>query len=331
MKRYILIGAVLLLAMLMVVPVAAAGQYRDMNPANDIPDPESYGYAKFYIRAGGSAEDLTVYIRNVKQEGAFDSRYNPDRTSIGGQNPGWLTMQVLPDGVSETTEPMSSSETYEACIRNGNGGQPECQRFTVGGAQIARVAFLGHAVSANTPAVCQMEIVSAEYGATAKVCEDVTYTSKNYKCGYHLEYRYRVGEFVNTNCRGRGQCNGYCDYSQSEWSEWIDFLPRASSTSCVQIETHWAKHTQVCKTVGGYSDVTQKVRDVLAQGYTTFLFSNGHGNYYGGIWDVTDTSLLSEINDPARDIKKSVSITYKDCSGIEKTINAEEYEVITLV
>lgn len=144
MKFTYLIGA-FIIALMMVAPVAAVNEYRDMNPANDVVDPSTYGYAQFFIRAGGSAQDLNIYVHNVKQNLSFDSRWNPDRTDIPEQNGNWMLVEVLPDGASEKVL-LASGQDYQACLRNGNGNQVECQNFIVGGADTTRVVFLGAAV-----------------------------------------------------------------------------------------------------------------------------------------------------------------------------------------
>jgi len=311
----------LALCLCVVLPVAAVNEYRDMNPANDVINPDSYGYAQFYVKAGGSAQDLAVYVQNVKQNLSFDSRWNPDRTDIEGQNAGWKRYEILPDGHSERTDELAAGETFEACIRNGNGNQPECQRFIVGGGDTTAVVFLGAAVSCgDEQPVCQREIVSATYGAFDEVCEDITLTHSHYLPGYHMEYRYRIGQPGNHHS---------CDYSHSEWSEWIDvFNTQRASPSCNQVETRWARHTERCNQVGGYADVTSNVKSVVAAGHLSFLFDNRPSP--GGIFAPDGVTLLSQITDPAPGIKKIVSITYKDCNGAEQTITEDEYEVINL-
>lgn len=248
MTKFVTLIALLALSMLVIVPASAVNEYRDMNPANDVPDMSTYGYAQFYINAGGSAQDLTVYLQNVKQNLTFDSRWNPDRNDIEGQNGEWTKIQILPDGKSEKVL-LTSGETFEACLRNGNGNQPECKRFIVGGADTTAVVFQGAAVTVAK--VCLREIVSAEY------------------CG---------------------------------------------------------------ETGGCAPEATSAVRKALSKGHLSFVFSNGWlGNYEGGIFDnEQNKNLLSPIEDPARGIVKHVSITYKDCSGTVKTIEAKEYEVINL-
>lgn len=295
-----------------------ASKIRDTTPV--VPDYSKQGNVVFIVRAGGSAQDLNVWVKDVTNTTipAFDYTYNPDKSMIDGQNIGYDQYKILPDGQSDLL-PFPAGK-YVAYMQNGNGGQPEVQEFIVGNGDTTRVVFLGHAVSSVASAVCQREIVSAEYGAFETVCEDVTYTSKYWKPGYHMEYRYRIGSYSHH----------HCDYSHSEWSEWADvFEQTRSSPHCIQTEMRWAKHTQSCETIGGSVDVTQNVRDVVAAGHLSLLFDNRPA--IGGIFATDGTTLLSEIGDPAPGIVKQVSITYKDCAGMEQTVNVEEYQVINLI
>jgi hypothetical protein len=182
--------------------------------------------------------------------------------------------------------------------------------------------LLGYAVSGSPPDVCQREIISAEYGAFEDVCEEVLVTPAwtehfgkyNFECNHWHHGICTSYDYVNV-----GQGNG-------------DYVRHCGMFGChydyVAPVNHPAEYETVCEQVGGYSDVTQNVRDVVNAGHLSFLFDNAHNP--GGIFDVTTTTLLSEIGDPAKGIVKHVSITYKDCSGNEQHVSTEEYEVINL-
>jgi hypothetical protein len=133
-------------ALLLIGTVSAENVYRDNNPALQIPDPASHGYAIFMIRCGGSAMDTTILYRNLNYQ---QNLALPGTGWINITNnltsDGWGFAKVLPDGRSDII-PFAAGH-YEACIRDGNGGQPECQQFTIGGGATETVGFNGHAVS----------------------------------------------------------------------------------------------------------------------------------------------------------------------------------------
>lgn len=190
MTKFVTLIALLALAMLVIVPASAVNEYRDMNPANDVPDMSTYGYAQYYINAGGSAQDLTVYLQNVKQNLTFDSRWNPDRNDIEGQNGEWTKIQILPDGKSEKVL-LSAGETFEACLRNGNGNQPECKRFIVGGADTTAVVFQGAAVTSLGE-----EEVAAK---PVESCKPVVVTASD------IYYKGWLGYWFNLKVRGTNE------------------------------------------------------------------------------------------------------------------------------
>lgn len=185
MKKILLIGAVLLLAVLLVTPASAVwsndnwidsehadeyfgnadvvtdnvtGVTSKYNPiVNTDPDRSIYGWVQFMLRSGGIGASLPgsqiVYVRNLKaiDVAPFNSSYYPDGTAFDNTNPNWTEIPILADGLSDIKDGLLPSGEFEACIADGNSGQPECQKFTIGNAQVTRVAFLGHAVSPDTP------------------------------------------------------------------------------------------------------------------------------------------------------------------------------------
>lgn len=131
-------------------PVAATGSYYenkyvDNNPALTTPPVGAGGWVVFNIRAGGSAQDLNIYVINDNQKNVtFDASFNPDKSDIVGQNKDFLLVKILSDGVSQQERLATGS--YTAYLRNGNGGQLEVQHFKIGGGATETVPFLGHAV-----------------------------------------------------------------------------------------------------------------------------------------------------------------------------------------
>lgn len=136
-----------LIAALLIIPaVQAENVYRDNNPALFLAPPASHGYAIFMIRCGGSAMDTTVLFRNMDFQQNITlpaaGLLNVSRNLTEG---GWGVTKVLPDGRSDIIS--FAAGNYEACLRDGNGGQPECQQFHIGGAATETVSFNGHAIS----------------------------------------------------------------------------------------------------------------------------------------------------------------------------------------
>jgi hypothetical protein len=337
MNKIVTIIALLALAMLVIVPASAVwhnghwytdedykelvgdakvvhnpktgvdSKYKDTNPAKS---PEVFAGANTCIlegnvRAGYNTLTKKVELRNAMQQ----------------DNETGIIIPILPDGTFRY-DGLAQGEYVLRITPEFEGLGPAQESRVVCTSGVARPMseLLGYAITVDAAPVCQREILHAEYGAFEQVCEDVTYTSKYPKCGYHLEYRYRVGEYSHHRC----------DYSHSEWSEWADVFEQTRATPrCIQVETRWAKHTQVCDQVGGYTTVTGNVRDVVAAGHLSFLFDNRPTN--GGIFATDGTTLLSEIGDPVPGVVKHVSITYKDCSGMEQSVSAEEYQQITLL
>lgn len=137
--------ALLILATL-APPVSAANVYIDNNPAVFEVLPLSHGYLEVRILAGGSAQDLKVWvIRKGTNTTPFDAYYHPDGTEIVGQNKGYLKIEVRPDGISEPE--MLAAGDYIAYLQNGNGNQLETREFTIGNGATERIVFQGSAVA----------------------------------------------------------------------------------------------------------------------------------------------------------------------------------------
>jgi hypothetical protein len=153
MKANAFIAAIFVLFMCTMPVASAASQfytnkYVDNNPALLVQEPSSYGYVIFYIRAGGSAQDTTIWYYNLNtQRGIqeFDPSFLPDRVKIEGQNPGYKSIKTLPIG--ETDLMKLPAGQYRAFLQNGNANQMEVFDFIVGGGDITRVTFLGAGVT----------------------------------------------------------------------------------------------------------------------------------------------------------------------------------------
>lgn len=128
-----------------------------------VPTPiPGHGYLIVYIRAGGSAQDLRIWIKNdLTNTTPFDSTYRPDRSEIEGQNDGYIQIYVLPDGVSEPT--LLEEGNYTAYLQHGNADQMEMTTFHIGSNALTRITFLGSAVSSRHDDRFVFTVVSALY------------------------------------------------------------------------------------------------------------------------------------------------------------------------
>lgn len=216
-----------------IMPFAAAmsdgSKYVNNNPVLSIPNQSMYGYLTAYVRAGGSAQDLTIWIKNDLQNVTFDPVFHMDRTMIVGQNPDFLKVKVLPDGLSEPM--MLAAGSYTAYLQNGNSNQLETIKFTIGGGDITRITFLGAAVSPKHRVTSRpgVTIINAEWGASGRICEfvwvgetnhtvyhpeinhtqwidDVTHTV------YHPEIKHTEYRTIKVDCSGK-----YCKVIYGEW------------------------------------------------------------------------------------------------------------------
>ena len=189
---------------------------------------------------------------------------------------------------------------YVVSIADGDGGQPEYAVVKITKGFRFDVNFIGHGVSMGdgTAVADSYEILKATYGKTT--CSKVVDVLE------HKEYRYKK-------------------YFWSSWSAWSVNKPTGHN-ACEESKVVPTTYKTVC--VGETVDVTQNVRSVVIdQGIKSFVFDNSKTP--GGIFDKTNTNLLSMINDPAVGIVKNVYIKYTK-NGVQKEINLAEYEVINL-
>jgi hypothetical protein len=188
---------------------------------------------------------------------------------------------------------------YLITLDDGNGGQKEQAIVQVFAGYKVTVTLIGHAVSMGDGSISvdTYNIIKATYGITQ--CSQVVDVAA------HTEYRYKK-------------------YFWSSWSSWSNNNPSGCN---YREETCQVAATYKTVCVGETIDVTQNVKTAVEQGKLSFLFNNS--KQPGGIFDVTTTNLLSQINDPAPGIVKNVMIKYQK-NGVENTIHTMEYEVITL-
>lgn len=337
MKKITVIGLLLIVSMVMTVPVNAqwsngnyytdeqfkqltdgdrvvctgidgdrCSKYRDNNPADsaDVWAGENTCNLRGQIRAGYTTLTPIVYMSNDA---------NPNKTP--------LELEVMGNGQYEYFG--LARGNYTLFVPDGNGGQPESTTVTCAGSGdvFPLEQIIGHAVSASDQSVCYRTIMRSVYGGFEERCGE-PYTV------HHGDY---AREWVPKVCHGFGwsyHCHeGYWDYDYVGTGNG-DYVKNCGRHSC-SYEYVAPTQEQDCETVGGSMDVTSNVASVVASGKMSFVFDNAQNP--GGIFDTTATALLSEINDPASGILKSVSIDYKDCSGIERHVTAEEHQQITLL
>jgi hypothetical protein len=92
-------------------------------------------------------------------------------------------------------------------------------------------------------------------------------------------------------------------------------------------QTHIVHHAAVTHTEGAVIDVKAQVQAVLDLGIQNMKFDNAQNP--GGIFSTADNVLRAQINDPAYGQVKNVHIEFT-VDGVAKTVNAAEYEAITL-
>lgn len=171
-RNYIKFVTVLIILLMTCYPVLAIYnadgyemKYKDYNPTKTFTESDITGGLIINIRAGGSAQDLLVFIsRDGTNVSPIDNTYRPDGIEIPNQNPGYRKIYVQKDGFSEIIRLVPGN--YTAYLRNGNSGQPEQQSFYIGAKGMTYVNFLGHAVSSKhiKPVTKKLEIIKALYG-----------------------------------------------------------------------------------------------------------------------------------------------------------------------
>jgi len=332
-----IVAAVILMAFM--VPVSAvwqngnwvqdgqstAGQTVTYNSVTDVT-------SKYNANVGSKydlAHQQTGFLRGtIKCANGFYSTYM-NVTNDKAPNAEPLRVKINADG-SYDAELVAGH--YQIVIPNGVGGVPEYSSVLINPGYISapEKELIGHIVSRNGPYdQSYINIVSAIYGGetVSHVVhhEAVQGTSAYYtveKADWHWVGWHRVyegdcekvyfghGDFKIGNQKYRFTNHG--EY-QSTYHEAVAGVPAWDET--------------VIDYLGGSVDVTSNVREVVDAGYNSFLFDNRPCE--GGIFTADGTTLLSEIKDPAVGIVKDVTIVYNN-GGADITVNAKEYEVITL-
>ena len=393
-----------ILAML-VLPVSAENMYVDHNPKYAVLPMDSYGNVEFFVRACGSAQDLTVWVKNNNEKNlTFDPTWRPDGSNILDQNKGFLQIEVNPDCLSSPLQ--FSSGEYTAYIQHGNGDQMEERKFKVGGGGTERVSFLGAAVTtAKNHCDHIYKILKATYGNgecyiitvidEKPWIEEVYHPEVNHTVVvidrpglpawdeevYHPETNHTVrhdevtervfvedGHFYIydwkwfTNYGWKVKCTNHAEHGEGwhkptsdcikayghwetvvvspawdeivvdepAWAETIhhDAIPEISHEEIVVDEKSWTEYIEhpaatheeeVCNDI---MDVADMLQGVINDGYTRFYFDNTVTP--GGIFS-EGGELLAEIEDPAPQYPKTVSITYEDRCG-----NSARVKTLTL-
>lgn len=193
-SRFVKFLAVLVIISMVISPALASftndgyeNKYKDYNPVLNPTQEDLTGALVVHLRAGGSAEDTTIFIC---PEGAnstpFDNSYHHDRSIIVGQNDWCQKVEVLPDGNTEYIRLPPGNYTIH--LRNGNSEQPEQQSVTIVAKYLTDVSFLGHAVSGTHYPDEKLEVISAWYGAE-EGCEII----------YHPEVNHTVHHEASTH------------------------------------------------------------------------------------------------------------------------------------
>jgi hypothetical protein len=153
---------VLAFVLLAVIPATAENVYVNNNPALfEVLPMDSYGYVVFYAR-GVSVQDPNIYVDTYPSNRIIDNRYHPDHTNITDKNKDMLLVVLRPDGVSDPV--LLNAGEYIAYMRQGNGDQPEQQRFKIGGGATERVVFLGAAIPTVHKEICEVFTVLDKAG-----------------------------------------------------------------------------------------------------------------------------------------------------------------------
>jgi hypothetical protein len=315
--------------------------YHGINIADDAMNPAAYGWVEFRIRAGGSAQDLTIWLQNddTQKDLVFNATYNPDGTAIVGQNPGFMKIKIYPQGTSEPE--LIDAGNWTAYLQKGNGDQLETQHFKIGGGEITFVPFLGSAVSsdARIVGVGKPIIVTSAYGYSASHTvyhpevnhTIVTGTTPAYYTIVHS------GSFTGYAKKVFDEYHHPADFdfvigmqkykiTGHAWDEKYVFHPETTITKLI------VDHIAYTETVidGRVIDVTNEVKQAVSLGHKSFIFDNRPNP--GGIFAPDGTTLLVPIIDPAYGFIKNVHIEY--IGGFQpevKTIDTKEYDLINLI
>lgn len=269
-------------------------------------DPNTYsGRADVIIKVHSNALNPVMYLAN---------NLTPNITeTISVNNDGLNTIPNLAPG-----EFILTLDRYDL--------PDEVVHFTIAAGQQepTRVVFDGQGYSATAVQTCQREVFEASYcGVTIPAVTHVVHHDAYYTVVEAQKIWGYFGCYYNGNA-DKSMHNPY-DFVVDGQKYDFQYHGRYIYTF------HSAYDETVIDTpavLGGCADVTQNVKDALSQGYTMFLFDNSAPHH--GIYDITTTTLLSSVDDPAEGIVKDVSISYRTCSGIEQIISGKEYQAIGL-
>jgi len=315
----------LVLVAFLVMPVMAANADNDLYTSKYAATPqyaEKYGIMKGQLRAG--MPGLTKGV-------------NVTELATGIVTP----LEIKPDGTFEATD--LTPGRYLITIADGNGGQPEQAYFNAVAGQVSQIEseLLGHAIP---PAIGEEKdkiiILEATYGMTKVVIDQVyvpavpgvpAVTHQDYEAGHvHAKqvgsfaphdfwYNYHKYQIVGNQAEQAFIVHSYFNAHPAQMVTIVD-VPAIPAVPAIPEVSH---------VEGTYVDVTAEVAQMTshANPHQSFAFNNAMNP--GGIVNVAQDTVLVAIADPAYGQVKNVMIKYT-INGVEKTINAMEYETINL-
>jgi hypothetical protein len=246
------------------------------NPALfEVMPPTSYGYVIFYIK-GVTVQDSTIFVSNDdKQKNiTMDNSFRYDHTNITDQNKDMLKVEVLTDGVSEPV--MLAAGNYTAHLRQGNGDQPETQKFVIGGGATERVVFLGAAIPTVHILTCKNFTVIDTPGTV--IHHDEVNHTVHHDASYetvidvpaHTEYRYWISSTP-----------AHTEYQHRDWI--VDVPGKAAWTESRPTPfpgSHYVMDSPAVPEVGHYELYHAEIPAVPAvpEYYTVVDVLWGHGN-----------------------------------------------------
>jgi hypothetical protein len=223
---------------------------------------------------------------------------------------------VNSDGITQI-EGLAPGE-YSLTLNNFNLPD-ETKRFTIAAGQMGPtyVEFIGQAFGSPSVCVPVYTIEDAKYGIAASHSVTVR----------HGDY---TREWVDGYCAR--YFRGYCvDYRPGHYE--YDYVGMGNG-DYLKTRHHgcdnynYVAPTQETVIDGTVIDVTSNVQTAVGLGATEFMFFD-NAQSPGGIFGIGN-NLLSEIKDPAYGIVKNVYIKYNNGCGLEREINAMEYDHINL-
>jgi len=188
------------------------------------------------------------------------------------------------------------------------------------------VTFIGAGGACGGNIVCVPRITRAQYGAL--VCEQVidqpawtehfgSYSWDGHDFDYvgvgHGDYNH---VYIPGYCDPGHTHHGNCDPGHYHNGHW--------EYQYVAPVFHPTTYKEQC--TGQYADVTTDVQSALLHGYMSIYFDNAANP--GGLFN-SFHHLVSQIVDPAPGHVKTITITFRPCTGgKETTITASEYQMI---